>query len=1335
MMVWRQVVVLICVVLHTSLHSAVVASEITQSSNGMCCSLYGVSATLILLFLQGLQLITHQNLPASYVGDSGFPPLPTTTTAPIDHPLENSEQKENFRPAPENVRLVLIPLKPVGSHVTQVDAAVDVIDVFQSSQAVSASKSAFATAVPLSTGHGDYESMAANGSLMSSHATLSSNDVGQSASVSSSEVRSGHGHLFNNPSSRSSGSVAGKFGPYPSGQSTTPNTTISSSGKPLRGGGSVSEIGIQYLSQSRFPTAGTYNKPDGDHGHARNTTSESARYLRPSGIMNTLLRGFHPQYSKPSGRPLPPRTNLVTQSPGSAISYCSGVVTLYPATSTVIVTATVLFNETITLSYNATTPAPVLITPLPACQTITSRCAASYKGKCPNVGPIIPPKIIPPHKPLTISTLLVTQKSPVIIHQGHAVGNLFGSPTTARLVPAPSSVNGQPAGSPQAQQTSDVGSPSSDMQIQSDGSSVSRSSDHGQASGNTTPQQESQLGNAPATVPKAVNAESQQTGTGLSGGEATGGEVAHGQASGDQASEGESSAAQSPGEQAKGVQSNGSEASESPVSGGRSSAGHNSWAQTSDEVDDVDEAASDGGSSTSGSAHDSTGTAQPDRSTSGHSKADQTSSESPPSDEFTSSSQNGDSGTISSPPDRKQFPSGVPSDKDGDSMDGNGGIQESIDTPANQQVPKAVTANGVPISIAPFAVIVGSRTINVGSPLTTVMVQGQNVVVQSSQIIVGGTTIPIEAAITPPPAISVKISDTPVVLQPDQLVIGSQSFRHGSSTDTAILGGQTYSWDADQLVGPGTTVAFPSANAFTAPAPRITAAGQVFSVYRSSLKAAGFTVALPNTPKASPFMYKGQRFLVNPSQLIAPDRSVTIPSSGKPTPFVYGGSTFSIDASQFIAASTTLSLSARSGVITYRGQELTIQSSQIACPSTIITLSAEPHSQVTAMPLAMTEGGLTFSLGPSAAVIASSTYSFLPGQTPATITSHGQAVVVGLDGVKIGTIKIPIPTIPPSYSVVTEGGLTLSLAPSKVVLSGHTNEVQSGMSPIKTIIDGQTINIGPHGVGLGTVTIPLPTPESSYQVVTDGDLTFSIASSEAVIKGSTFAIGPDVPATMAVDGRMFSIGPQRIHFPGTTIDLPSMTNRYEPGAVTAEGLTFFIGPTNVIIDSSDYPIGKGASAETIMVASHTIRLGADGIMLPSTTIPPEQIPSAITADGLIFSVDLSQAIINGSTYQIGNGAMAMTAVAGSQTMKLGTNGIVLPSTTIVPWSNMTKPAFNPVPGRTGASGATPPTGLPGSVSTGEERGLHNRAGTPLRSSLPVLLGTTVGAWMLVSLLL
>ena len=906
---------------------------------------------------------------------------------------------------------------------------------------------------------------------------------------------------------------------------------------------------------------------------------------------------------------------------------CSGF-----ATSTVHVlyetfTFTITVNETMTLGPNTTTPLPVFHTPPPACQTIPAICEGR---NCPSNStlPCNKRPLSPFTQPTLTSTLLVTKKSPAIVQQMSAVGNLFGPSTTSTpVVVAQPNSDGQKTAGPNS------GSSNSDMLTQSDDSVPSNSNSDGQ-SDTSTPQQNPANHKSPSASSNSQTSDSQNVDTGSSGGKSTGS---------DQSA-------------SNGPASNSGSTSDSKASSNHEDASGKGDASQSGSMD------AGGGASNNEQATKNSGTSN---------------SESGSDDEYTSSSGNPNAGGA-------------------------------------MYVPSIVMAGNIPISIASNAVLVGSHTVPVGSPPTSVVANGHTIAIQPSQIVAQGTTIPIQVT-TSPPARSTTIGDAPVVLRNQDVVIGSQTFEHGSSPTSVEVHGQTYSWDASHLVAAGTTVVFPSVDS---PVPRVTAGGQVFSVFASHLKASGRSIPLPNTAKASPFVLKGQTFSVNPPQIIAPNISITLPPANKVTPFVYIDHSLSVDASHFMARSTTIALVSGSGIVTYNAQVLTIKPSKIIGPSTTIALSAPDDSGVT--PTAVTTEGLTFSIGPSAAVVGDSTYSFVPGKSPATISTHGEAVLVGSNGVQFGHVHVPIPTSTPSFSVITQGDLIFSVAPSEVVISGQTEPIHSAMTPITTVVDGHTISIGPKGVGLASTTILLPTPKPSYSMATKGDLTFSVAHSEVVIKGETYELASNkAPATTTIDGQTITIGFRGIQIEGTTVNLPAIQT---PMSVTAGGLTFSVGATDAVISGTTYSIGSGAPLQTVIVGSQTIKLGSGGVMLPSTTIAPEQTPVAVTAEGLTFSMDSTVAVFNGTTYAIGKGAVAKTIVEGSVTMILGTDGVASPLTTIKPGLSAAQPKFSSVLGTSNTSSAGTTDGSLTPIVTGKEGDMKHAGGSSIRvpsSSIPL----------------
>ncbi len=504
----------------------------------------------------------------------------------------------------------------------------------------------------------------------------------------------------------------------------------------------------------------------------------------------------------------------------------------------------------------------------------------------------------------------------------------------------------------------------------------------------------------------------------------------------------------------------------------------------------------------------------------------------------------------------------------------------------------------------------------------------------------------------------------PVVLHPNNVVIGSSTFNRGTTPASGVYNGQTYSWASSQFVAPSTTIPFPAA---VPDAPIVTAGGQTFVVGPSHLEAQGKYIRIPNNAKPSPFILEGQPFAVDQSQIIVSDHSIPLLVSSSQTPFVYDGQTLTIDSSKIIVPSTTIPLTSSSGFVKYKGHILTVGPSGVIGPDTTVVLPQSKQGYITPAPEIITTDGHTLALGPSSAVIGSNTYSFLPGNAATTITDHGQPITMGSEGVHFGSVDIPVPASQPSYSIISQDKLTLSVAPSAVVIGGHTDSIKPGMAPITTVINGQTATIGTEGVALGGTTIPLPKPQPGYSIATAGLLTFSLAHSQAVILGSTYSVGLGAaPITKVIDGQSISIGPEGIDVKGTTVELPTLTDLPAPAMVTAGGMTFTVGPDNAVVGGSTYEIGPGASSTNIIIGNETIGFGNNGIVLPSTTIMPEPTRKAITTDGQQILVGMTDAVLSGTTYPIASGAISQTAIIGTETVTFCTAGVVFPSTTIMP---------------------------------------------------------------------
>ena len=348
---------------------------------------------------------------------------------------------------------------------------------------------------------------------------------------------------------------------------------------------------------------------------------------------------------------------------------------------------------------------------------------------------------------------------------------------------------------------------------------------------------------------------------------------------------------------------------------------------------------------------------------------------------------------------------------------------------------------------------------------------------------------------------------------------------------------------------------------------------------------------------------------------------------------------------------------------------------------------------------------------------------------PTTAVINGQTVSFGP-----GEIGLAGTTVPAQnqiggveQSVVTAESFTLTVNPTKAIISGTTYPIRSKAAPTSIVMSGQTISLGPDGVGLPTTTVPIPNQSGNVpdSVITVESLTFSVNPTEAIISRTTYPIGSEatMPTTTVINGQTLSLGPGGIGLAATTVPVPKETSDVGQSVVTAEGLTFSVNPTEAIISGTTYPIGSGAtiSATTIVVNGRTVSLGPNGVGLPTTTIPAPNQPggvqeSVVTAEGLTFSVNPTEAIISGATYPIGSGAtMSTTIVVNGQTMSIGPGGVGLPTSTIVP------PSLGAT--GTGSGNIQPFTG-----GSGNTFGTLGRKGGFLSISLMLVLGGLVMLW-------
>lgn len=219
--------------------------------------------------------------------------------------------------------------------------------------------------------------------------------------------------------------------------------------------------------------------------------------------------------------------------------------------------------------------------------------------------------------------------------------------------------------------------------------------------------------------------------------------------------------------------------------------------------------------------------------------------------------------------------------------------------------------------------------------------------------------------------------------------------------------------------------------------------------------------------------------------------------------------------------------------------------------------------------------------------------------------------------------------------------------------------------PITTTIGTVRVIVLPSSVVIGSQTVPIPTSHST---------------------------------TVEADGATFTVGPSKVVAPSGTVTFPplhqghAVTTAAPTGTiVTAIGhLTVTIGPTVAIIAGTTYRIGQNAPATTVTVDGTIISIGSYGVGLPSTTFGAGAITGfpflVYTVEGLIFSVDESEAVVGGTTYRIGTNAPEVKTTIQSAGVSFGPGGVGLRSTTIAPTAALSPTAEN---GMKSTSVATP----------------------------------------------
>jgi hypothetical protein len=339
--------------------------------------------------------------------------------------------------------------------------------------------------------------------------------------------------------------------------------------------------------------------------------------------------------------------------------------------------------------------------------------------------------------------------------------------------------------------------------------------------------------------------------------------------------------------------------------------------------------------------------------------------------------------------------------------------------------------------------------------------------------------------------------------------------------------------------------------------------------------------------------------------------------------------------------------------------------------------SSIPYRSVTPAPGVQPESVIP-TIQSSVPLPAGSSAAPAPANSPAPAAPKGGRTTtpnigsLGNSGISGPALSTPAP----KPTTATVNGVPVIVLPSSsgVVVGGQVVSIPPSGSQTKIVANGNTFTLGKSAIIGPSITIALAVeqPGASPTPVTANGLTFKVGATQAIISGKTYAIGAGAPTTtLTIGGQTVLVGPSGVGVPGVTIAPEKATTGPLMSVVTAGGVTITYGSTEAIVGSSTYRIGQGASQTVITVNGKTISLGAGGVGLASSTIPPAKITrapslSAVTVDGVSFSVDATEVVIGSSTFRIGSGAPTETTVVNGKTVSIGPSGVGLGSTTVRP---------------------------------------------------------------------
>ena len=363
----------------------------------------------------------------------------------------------------------------------------------------------------------------------------------------------------------------------------------------------------------------------------------------------------------------------------------------------------------------------------------------------------------------------------------------------------------------------------------------------------------------------------------------------------------------------------------------------------------------------------------------------------------------------------------------------------------------AVLDDGTTVIVGLNNAVIGGKTYGLTDQTIT---QGNDVFTIAPSSVLGPMLVAYVPTLTDPAAPAQTFGPGGVFVQtPTPTTIQGISVNLGPSN--VVIGGTSYS------IGAG------------APQQTVVAKGQTVTVGSQGVIFSGTTVA---PPEALPTNFV----------IVGPDVFSVIGSSLA----VIDGTTFTYGMG--IAATTKMD----------RGGTITIGPSGVTFDGTTLGGPLNP----TGTTLGVIGGVSVTEIGASIAILNGMTVTIGNNAVPSTTVIAGETVIIGSSALTVGGATLTYPFNVPT-STITAGGITFSeIGSTLVVIGGTTYTIGPGAKTTTEVYNGQTISIGPGGVGFKTTTFTAATATATGKKKNGAERQVGLNSVNGVL-GACIAVG------------------------------------------------------------------------------------------------------------------------------------------------------------------------------------------------------------------------------------